>query len=459
MTEYEREAGAHVEKVVEIGAPVERVWEALTTPEGLRNFYCDWATVQPGEGGTIQIGWHAGALPPATIEVWEPNRRLRLVHRGAGDEAATVEEWILEGLGGSTVVRLVYEGFGPGDDWDDFYDSFDATASLVVDLLATWLERHGGRPLTKLAVTTPTGLSRDDLWETVLGPAFAGAGGAAGGVGTGGAGGAAGAVPAPGTPVTVPLPGGEPLAGTVVHVAPGNEAAVELPDYDGARLVVCVRPGADTPSRLIAEIYTYGLPEATTDALQRRLDAAADALSPTRSTDMSNETPSNPAPSGAAAPDTGRYQPADSHTVVPYLAAHDAAAAIDFYVDVLGAREQGERFVGPDGKVGHAELKIGDSFVYLSDEFPEMGVLSPKSLGGTASSLVVYVPDVDEAVTRAVRAGATIERGIEETFYGTRRATMIDPFGHRWLIGTHVRDVSEGEYRAAVERYRTGDDA
>jgi PhnB protein len=147
------------------------------------------------------------------------------------------------------------------------------------------------------------------------------------------------------------------------------------------------------------------------------------------------------------------YQPAGTHTVTPYLAVHDAAAAIDFYVDVFGATESSERFVDPDGKVGHAELTIGDSHVYLSDEFPDFDAVSPRTLGGSGVALTVYVPDVDAAVARAEKAGATVLRPIEETFYGTRRATIRDPFGHRWMVGTHVRDVSDEEYKKAVDEY------
>jgi PhnB protein len=147
------------------------------------------------------------------------------------------------------------------------------------------------------------------------------------------------------------------------------------------------------------------------------------------------------------------YQPTGTHTVVPYLAVHDAAAAIAFYVDVFGATESSERFVDPDGKVGHAELVIGDSQVYLSDEFPDHDAISPRTLGGSGLALVVYVPDVDAAVARAEKAGAAVLRPIEETFYGTRRATIRDPFGHRWMVGTHVRDVSDAEYEKALDDY------
>jgi PhnB protein len=150
---------------------------------------------------------------------------------------------------------------------------------------------------------------------------------------------------------------------------------------------------------------------------------------------------------------TPTYQPAGTHTVVPYLAVHDAAAAIDFYVDVFGATESSERFVDPDGKVGHAELAVGDSHIYLADEFPDFGSNSPKTLGGSGVAMVVYVPDVDAAVARAEAAGATILGPIDETFYGTRRATLLDPFGHRWLVGTHVRDVPDDEYQAARDAY------
>jgi PhnB protein len=152
-------------------------------------------------------------------------------------------------------------------------------------------------------------------------------------------------------------------------------------------------------------------------------------------------------------PDTSGYQPAGAHTVTPYLAVANTAKAIDFYVEAFGATETGERFVDPDGRIGHAEITIGDSVVYLSDEYPDFGATAPTTLGGTAVALTVYVPDVDAAVAAAEKAGATVDRAIEETFYGTRRATITDPFGHRWMVGTHVRDVSAEEYRKAVDDF------
>jgi PhnB protein len=418
--------------VVEIGVPVETVWQALTTPEGLRQFYCDWAEISPGVGGTFQIGWHAGSLPPAEIEAWEPNRRLRLAHNpppGSG-HPAMAEEWILQGEGGSTVVRLVYEGFGPGDDWDDFYDSFEATATLVLDLLHLWLDRHGGAPLGKSAVVAPVDATPGEAWVRALGPDLTDAAGAPAGA-------------EPGTPVRVPLPGGEPLTGTVVHVAPGDEAVVDVPDL-GARFVLCARPGTTTRARLILETYAYGQPADRVAAMQDRLDRAAAALSPPDRSRVQG---------GHDMTDTSGYQPANSHTVTPYLAVSDAGRAIDFYVEAFGATETGERFVDPDGRIGHAEITIGDSVVYLSDEYPRFGATAPTTLGGTAVAMTVYVPDVDASVAAAERAGATVEGAIEETFYGTRRATLTDPFGHRWMVGTHVRDVSAEEYKKALDDF------
>ena len=443
------EPDAQVGKVVDIGAPVERVWQALTTAEGLAQFYCDWATVVPGVGGTVQIHWHAGSLPPATIEAWEPNRRLRLVYPPhPGTEATTAEEWTLRDEGDHTVVRLVYEGFGPDTDWSEFYDQFDATASLVVDLLATWLDRHDGAPMTKAWAIVPIDAGLDEAWASTLGPDLTDDRGAPAGA-------------APGTELAVALPGGDPIAGTVAHVAPGNEATVEIPSLDGARLMVAIRPGTETTARALVELYTYGLPPAQVAEWQRRIDRAAEALAPPGTPPRTGTNPSdsaNPTRSTSMTEtDTSAYQPAGTHTVTPYLAVHDAAAAIDFYVDVFGATESSERFVDPDGKVGHAELAIGDSHVYLSDEFPDYDAVSPRTLGGSGFAITVYVPDVDAAVARAEKAGATVLRPIEETFYGTRRATIRDPFGHRWMVGTHVRDVPAGEYEAVRENYtRTG---
>ncbi|MDP8970173.1 MAG: VOC family protein [Actinomycetota bacterium] len=137
--------------------------------------------------------------------------------------------------------------------------------------------------------------------------------------------------------------------------------------------------------------------------------------------------------------------------VSPYLWIDGASAAIDFYSTVLGATER-MRMPAPDGKIGHAELQIGDSVIMLSDEFPEMDMRGPKSLGGTPVTMSVYVDDVDAAFERAVNAGATPLRPVEDQFYGDRTGQFEDPFGHRWSIATHVEDVPPDEMaRRAAE--------
>jgi PhnB protein len=130
--------------------------------------------------------------------------------------------------------------------------------------------------------------------------------------------------------------------------------------------------------------------------------------------------------------------------VTPYLHVSGAAAAIDFYTDILGAEER-MRMPGPDGKLGHAELQIGESIVMLADEFPDMGIRGPKSIGGTAVTLHLYVEDVDAVFDAALTAGATSIRAVENQFYGDRTAQFEDPFGHRWNIASHVEDVPPEE--------------
>jgi PhnB protein len=130
--------------------------------------------------------------------------------------------------------------------------------------------------------------------------------------------------------------------------------------------------------------------------------------------------------------------------VIPYLTVDGASAAIDFYTKVLGAKER-VRMPGPGGKVGHAELEIGDSVVMLADAFPDMGGPTPKALGGTPVTIMVYVDDVDSVFERALGAGATAERPIENQFYGDRAGQFADPFGHKWFVATHVEDVSPEE--------------
>ncbi len=143
--------------------------------------------------------------------------------------------------------------------------------------------------------------------------------------------------------------------------------------------------------------------------------------------------------------------------VIPYLVTDGAADAIDFYCRVLGATERG-RMSGPDGKIGHAELQLGDSVIMLSDEWPDMGYRGPKALGGTPVTLHLYVTDVDEVFERAIAAGATELRAVQNEFYGDRTGSFEDPWGHRWLVATHVEDVApdEMERRAAEAMGATG---
>jgi PhnB protein len=136
--------------------------------------------------------------------------------------------------------------------------------------------------------------------------------------------------------------------------------------------------------------------------------------------------------------------PEGYHSVTPYLTVDDAAQAIEFYGKAFGAKERG-RMEGPDGKIGHAELEIGDSLVMLSDALPQFTAKPPKELGGTSASVFLYVEDVDALVQQAVEAGATVDREIADQFWGDRFGSVSDPFGHSWLISTHVEDVPPEE--------------
>src|SRR5262249_34021107 len=120
--------------------------------------------------------------------------------------------------------------------------------------------------------------------------------------------------------------------------------------------------------------------------------------------------------------------------------------AIDFYKNVFGASEA-VRMPDKDGRIGHAELKIGDSYIMLADEYPDMGYRGPEALGGTPVSLVVYVPDVDATFNKAVAAGAKSMKPVQDQFYGDRNGTLQDPWGHVWTISTHKEDVSGEEMK------------
>ena len=143
--------------------------------------------------------------------------------------------------------------------------------------------------------------------------------------------------------------------------------------------------------------------------------------------------------------------PEGYHAVTPYLSVVGAAQALDFYKRAFGASEV-LRMPGPDGKIGHAEIRIGDSRVMLADEFPGMDFLSPRSRGGSPVHLHVYVEDVDARVAQAIEAGATLKRPVQDQFYGDRLGTVEDPFGHVWHIATHKEDLSPDELARRAEQ-------
>jgi PhnB protein len=136
--------------------------------------------------------------------------------------------------------------------------------------------------------------------------------------------------------------------------------------------------------------------------------------------------------------------PTNYPQVVPYLCVDGASTAIAFYRTVFGATER-MRMAEPDGRIGHAELEVGTAVIMLSDEFADLGIRAPKTIGGTPITLTLYVANVDEVFTRAVDAGATVLRPLTNQFYGDRTATFEDPFGHRWSVATHIEDVSATE--------------
>jgi PhnB protein len=134
----------------------------------------------------------------------------------------------------------------------------------------------------------------------------------------------------------------------------------------------------------------------------------------------------------------------DIQEVYPYLRVHNAAEAIAFYAAAFDAREL-FRLAEPSGRIGHAEIKIGPATLMLADEYPEQGIRGPRALGGTTVAMHLHVADVDSAFERAVRAGATVVNPLKDQFYGERSGTVRDPFGHEWLLGGHLEDVSTEE--------------
>ena len=142
------------------------------------------------------------------------------------------------------------------------------------------------------------------------------------------------------------------------------------------------------------------------------------------------------------------------HELYPYLCVKDASGAIDFYVRAFGAREK-FRLAEPGGRIGHAELEFGALTLMLSDEFPEYGIFGPQPGAPTPYSIHLHVDDADAMIARAVAAGATLERAAEDAFYGERGGVVRCPFGHRWMIGHHIEDVSPEEMQRRFTRMLT----
>jgi len=144
--------------------------------------------------------------------------------------------------------------------------------------------------------------------------------------------------------------------------------------------------------------------------------------------------------------------PAGYHTVTPSLFVRNGAEAIEFYKKALGA-EEAMRMAGPDGKIGHAELKIGDSVVFLSDENPAFGTKSPQSLGGISGALYLYVEDVDKAFQRAIDAGGQVKMPVADMFWGDRVGNFVDPYGHSWTLSTHTQDLTAQEMEEGAKKF------
>ena len=145
-----------------------------------------------------------------------------------------------------------------------------------------------------------------------------------------------------------------------------------------------------------------------------------------------------------------KHIPEGYHTATPYLIINGAADAIEFYKKAFGATEL-MRMPAPGGKIGHAEIKIGDSPIMLADEHSEMGYKSPQTLGGSPVSIMIYVEDVDTVFNQAIAAGATAKMPLMDQFWGDRYGTIVDPYGFRWSLATHTRDMSPEEMERAQD--------
>ena len=147
-----------------------------------------------------------------------------------------------------------------------------------------------------------------------------------------------------------------------------------------------------------------------------------------------------------------KFTPDGYHTATPYLIINGATAAIEYYKNAFGATEL-FRMDAPGGKIGHAEIKIGDSRIMLADEFPEMDARGPQSIGGTPVSIMLYVGDVDTVFNRAIAAGGKVKQPVQDKFYGDRSGNLADPFGHVWTIATHKEDLSPSEIGKRAEAW------
>lgn len=144
-----------------------------------------------------------------------------------------------------------------------------------------------------------------------------------------------------------------------------------------------------------------------------------------------------------------KFKPDGYHTVTPYLIIQGAAKAIEFYKQAFGATEL-MRLDAPGGTIGHAEIKIGDSIIMLADEHPEMGYRGPQALGGSPICLMLYVEDSDAMFAQAIAAGGTVQKPIQDQFYGDRSGQLVDPFGHVWTVATHKEDLTPAEINARL---------
>lgn len=151
-------------------------------------------------------------------------------------------------------------------------------------------------------------------------------------------------------------------------------------------------------------------------------------------------------------PNSVKPIPEGFHTATPTLVVKNAAQAIDYYKKVFGAEEL-MRMPSPDGKISHAEIKIGDSKIFLSDEFPQHGGKSPQTLGGFTGGIYLYVPEVDKVFDRAIAAGGKSAMPVTDMFWGDRHGNFIDPFGHSWGVSTHTEDLSEEEMEKRAQGF------